>query len=111
MAINERLPEPYEIFDLTDGASVEMRVYGWKQGTMIIVPKGSSIQKEIPAMRVIIDPEHKRLGPAYWDITSKLLQQQLIEIFKTPSLTSYIIKVTKHGIAPVARFEVQMRKG
>lgn len=111
MAVVEKLPEPYEILDMADGASVEMRVYGWKQGTMIIVPKGTSIQKEIPALRVIVGAEHKKLGPNYWDVTSKLLQQQLLAMFTTPSLTSYVFHITKHGVAPAARFEVQLHKG
>ena len=110
MGINEILPGPYEILDLADGASIEMRVYGWKLGKMMITPKGASVQKEIDALRVIIDPAQKKLGPAYWDVTSMLLRQQLLEMFKAPSLTSYLFKITKHGVAPAARFEVNMRK-
>ena len=110
MAIEERLPEPYEILDLPDGGIAEMRVFGWRRGTMDIVDRATGESKTIPALRVIVDPAQKKTGPAYWDVTSKLLQAQLLELFKMPQLTSYVFTVQKHGIAPSARFSVGVVK-
>ncbi len=110
MGIDEKLPEPYEILDLVDGASVQMRVFGWRQGTLEIVKRDTGERKTIRALRIIISGEHKATGPAYWDVTSKLLQVQLEELFKTPNLTAHVFTITKHGVAPSARFSVQVEK-
>ena len=103
-----RLPEPYEILDLADGASESFVPVRYERGTMIIVPRwrGAPPEKEIPVLRIHVLPEHKPFFPHYWDVTSKTAQAQLLPMLMDPRARDYLITVTKHGVAPRARFTV-----
>ena len=103
-----RLPEPYEILDLGDGASEAFVPVKYERGTMIIHPRyrGAPAEKEIPVLRVHVRTEDKAFFPHYWDVTSKTAAAQLLPMLMDPRARDYMITVTKHGVAPRARFTV-----
>lgn len=103
-----RLPEPYEILDLGDGASESFVPVRYERGTMEIRPRyrGAPETKEIPVLRVHVRTEDKPFFPHYWDITSKTAAAQVLPMLMDPRAGDYRITVTKYGVAPRARFTV-----
>jgi len=103
-----RLPGPYEILDLADGASESFIPVKYERGTMVISPRwrGAPAEKEIPMLRVHVRTEDKPFFPHYWDITSKTAQAQLLPMLMDPRARDYLITITKYGVAPRARFTV-----
>lgn len=107
-AENARLPEPYELLDLADGASESFVPVRYERGTMEIRPRwrGAPATKEIPVLRVHVRTEDKPFFPHYWDVTSKTAAAQLLPMLMDPRARDYMITVTKYGVAPRARFTV-----
>ena len=107
-AEDRRLPEPYELLDLGDGASESFVPVRYERGTMLIRPRyrGAPAEKVIPVLRVHVRTEDKPFFPHYWDVTSKTAAAQLMPMLMDPRARDYMITVTKHGVAPRARFTV-----
>ena len=107
--VMRRLPGPYEILDLPDGGSVRIRVVSYERGSVIIHPKyaGAPAEKEIPVLRVHLASGVKPYPPMYWDITSKTLTAQMLPMLMEPGFEKYEFVVTKHGVAPRARFTLE----
>jgi len=105
----KRLPPPFEILDLADGESIEMQIKKWELGLGIIVPRVIGVEKEIRILRVWVDPRYKLTVPYYWDITSGTLQAGLLPYLEKPNFTKLIFKITKYGVAPRARFTLEVR--
>jgi len=106
--VNARLPEPYELLDLGDGASESFVPVKYERGTMEIRPRwrGAPATKEIPVLRIHVRTDDKPFFPHYWDVTSKTAAAQLLPMLMDPRARDYMITVTKHGVAPRARFTV-----
>ena len=104
-----RLPGPYEILDLEDGGVARLKIVSYERGTMIIHPKwvGAPSELEIPALRAHLAPGVKPYPPMYWDITSKTLTAQLLPLLAAAGFEDYEYVITKHGIAPKARFTLE----
>ena len=109
----ESLPElvsPFELFDVKDGEGIEFVPVGYERGRMTIyphyLPPGTA--KVVPVIRIHTEPRWKEIFPHYWDITSKTLQAQLIPHFERPDYRNFKYKVTKHGVAPRARFTLEV---
>ena len=104
-----RLLGPYELLDLDDRGSVRIQIVSSERGTIIIHPKypGAPAEKEIPVLRVHLKPGSKPYPPMYWDITSKTLQAQLWPLLLQAGFENYEYVITKHGIAPRARFTLE----
>jgi hypothetical protein len=112
MSVNERkMPEPYEILELADGQSVELRLVTWERGTMTITPRyeGAAGSKEIPVLRVHVAAGVKPYPPMYYDITSKTLMAQMLPHLSQPNFERFVYRITKHGVAPTARFTLEVR--
>lgn len=109
MSARNRLPGPYELLELQDGESVDLRVRSWQRGTMIIHPKypGAPAEKEIEVLRVHMQEGSKQYPPMYYDITSKTLNAQLLPFLLEPGFEAWSFRVTKHGIGVRARFTLQ----
>ena len=103
------LPEPYEILDLPDGGKVDLDPSYWERGSMIIHPRypGAPREKRIPVMRIHMREGAKAYPPMYYDVTAKTLMAQLNPMFMQRDYQDYTYRVTKHGIAPRARFTVE----
>lgn len=103
---NIPLPGPYELLDLPDGGVLSFTPRGYREGTLQITPKGTTIIKTIDAMRVLVDRADKPLGPTYWDVTSKLLMVDLRAYLDAPNAGRTRLTIKKYGVAPAARFSI-----
>lgn len=106
-----RLPGPYELLDLKDEESLTVRVVSWERGTVIIHPKypGAPAEKEIVVLRLHLAAGVKPYPPMYYDVTSKTLMAQLRPMLMERGFELYQYIITKHGVAPRARFTLERR--
>ena len=104
------LPEPYEIWEIGDGESMEIEVLRYEVGKMIIHPKwpGAPAEKEIRVVRVYVAREKKPYGPDYWDITPTTLIYDLLPKLEAWRLWPAKLKITAAGKAPRKRFTVDV---
>lgn len=109
--MDEQLKElagPYEIFELEDGQSIELRVIRWEIGAIRIqtsdVPQG----KDVKALRLYLTAASKPIGVNWYDITSKTLIAQIYPYLELPGYEAKVFKITKYGVRPKARFMVQV---
>jgi hypothetical protein len=104
----KKLQEPYEIFEMLDGETRELRVKSFELGSIDIktseVPQG----KTITALRVFVPIEFKSVGVNWFDITSKTLTAQLLGYLQQPDFDKRLFVIKKFGVAPKARFTVQV---
>lgn len=109
MAVDDRrLPEPYELLDLPDRGTTSFVPVRYETGTMEISPRyrGAPAKKVISVLRIHVGKEDKPFFPHYWDVTSKTANAQLLPMLMDPRYRDYRITITKHGVAPRARFTV-----
>lgn len=104
-----RLPGPYEILELADRESKDLKVTLWERGTMEIHPRwaGAPATKEIPVLRVHVTAEVKPFPPMYYDITSKTLQAQLMPLLLQTGFDKWTFRVQAFGVAPRKRFSLE----
>jgi inactivated superfamily I helicase len=102
------LLEAAEILELEDGESIRLRVTDWERGELEIQPRDGSARKVVPTLRLRVPPADKPIGPPYWDTTSKTLTQQLLPFLRQPGYAGLIFTITKHGVAPTARFSLSV---
>lgn len=105
----ETLPGPYEILELDDGATLVTRVQKWEVGEVTIHPAAKPEGKIVTALRIHVPEADKEFFPYYWDITSQTLAAQMRPYLEQPhyEVKKYII--TKHGVAPRARFTLAVK--
>lgn len=101
-----RLPEPYEILELADGESVNLRVVEWEEGDIVIHPRypGAPETKVIRALRVYTTIDVKPTLPTYWDITSGTLIAGLRPYLELPDFGTKRYTITAMGVRPTKRF-------
>lgn len=100
------LPGPYEILELGDGESLTVRVERWESGEVTIYPPHARQGKVIQALRIHVGPDQKQFFPYWWDLTSKTLVAQLLPMLEAGTVGTRPVTITKHGVAPRARFTV-----
>ena len=105
----KRLEGPYEIFELVDGETRALRITRWETGTVVIYPVHKPTGKVVTALRVHVPEDAKDFFPYYWDITGKTLVAQMLPYLQRTGYTEKVFVVTKHGIAPKARFTLEVR--
>jgi len=93
-----------EILELTDGQSITLHISRWILGRMTIHPANAPLGKMIRVLRVWVPPAEKPIGPDYWDITSQTLIYQILPYLEARPFRRRTYTITKHGIAPRARF-------
>lgn len=103
------LAGPFEIFELTDGQTYTMRVTSWQTGSVTIYPAHKPTGKVIKALRVGVPKEIKSDFPPYWDITSQRLIAQMQPYLEQPGYRDKVFTITKYGVAPKARFTLEVR--
>jgi len=109
MAELPMLEGPYEIFDMEDGQSMRLDVLSYEEGQMDIKPRrlGGETVVRVRALRVHVKEGTKPFTPMYWDITAQTLIAYLLPFFRERDFERAAYKVTKHGVAPKARFTVE----
>lgn len=105
----EPLPGPYEILELTDGESMTTKIESWKVGEVEIHPAYQPQGKMIKALRIGVPKINKEFFPFYWDVTSQTLLAQLMPFLEAPGYAQKTYTITKHGVAPRARFSLEVK--
>jgi hypothetical protein len=105
----KELAGPYEIFELTDGEVRELRIIRYETGDVTIHPLHTTAPKVVTALRVFVPRETKPVGPDYWDITSKTLVAQMLPYLEAWGYRGKVFVVTKYGVAPRARFTLDVK--
>lgn len=107
----EALPEliGMELLELVDGQAIELRILRWEAGRATIHPGYGDRPKLIRVLRVWVPPADKPVGPDYWDITSQTLMYQMQPYLERVGFQTRIYRITKHGVAPRARFTLEVR--
>jgi len=105
----EKLPGPFEILELDDGETLETKILRWDLGEVTIHPSYKPEGKDILALRIHVPEESKEYFPWYWDITSQTLVAQLIPYLRAPGFENKEYSITKHGVAPRARFSLVVK--
>ena len=97
-----------EILELEDGGTIDLRVTEYEVGEMIIPPRQGPPDKRVRVVRLHVRQEDKPVGPAYWDVTGQTLIEQMLPYLRRPDFRAITFRVTKFGIAPKARFQLQV---
>lgn len=105
----KELKGPYEIFELVDGETRVLQIKDWETGNVTIYPPHKPTGKVINALRVHVPPATKDFFPYYWDITGKTLLAQMVPYLEQRGYQDKRFTITKHGIAPKARFSLEVR--
>ena len=104
----EKLKGPYEILELGDGETLTTRITAWEEGEVEIHPAYKPEGKLVAALRMHVPKEDKEFFPYYWDVTSTTLVAQLKPWLEEPGFERRTYKITKHGVAPRARFTLEV---
>ena len=106
----ELLPSPFEILELADGQSIELKITKWELGETVIHPRwpGAPPERRINCLRVHVPEKFKRLFPHYWDITSKTLIAQLLPYLEGRDFTKKTFRIRAHGVAPKKRYTLEI---
>ena len=100
------LDPPAEILDLADGESVTLRVLRYERGGLFITPRGAPAGRDVEAVRLHVSPEDKPVGAPYWDLTARTTIARLLPVLDQLVSTRRPIRITKHGVAPAARHQI-----
>jgi len=102
--------EPFEFWDMESEETRIFKVLRYEEGSVEIHPRypGAPESKTIRIMRLHLPPGIKNTLPSYWDITSKHLIAGLLPILQAPGLQDKTFTVTKFGVAPSARFSLEV---
>lgn len=100
------IESPYEILELAPGESRDLTVLSAELGRMIINPRYGRPPKEIPVLRLQVDPSDKPVPPHYYDVTGLNLQALLKPFVLAAGYTPRRFTITKVGSGPQARFTV-----
>ncbi len=101
------LAAPAELLDLTNEGQLVTRVVRWEQGPMTIKPPRAPGGVTIQVTRLHVPPEDKPHAPAYWDVTAQTIQPTLAAMLPTV-VGGRWLRIVKHGVAPRARFSVDV---
>jgi len=97
-----------EILELVDGGTITLHPQRWLLGRATIHPGYADRPKVIRALRIWIPRREKPIGPDYWDITSQTLIYQILPYLERPDYRTRTFRITKHGVAPRARFTLEV---
>jgi len=100
------LEAPIELLDLADGESVEFSILRFEKGETRIETRLEPGGKVVPVLRLFVPGVDKPLGAPWWDITSRTLQARLEPVLAQLVASRRRIKITKYGVAPTARHQV-----
>lgn len=103
------LEGPYEILELEDGETLTTKISNWSIGEVEIHPAYKPGGKFIKALRIHVPEADKEFFPFYWDVTSQTLLAQLTPYLEQPGYGQRTYAITKHGVAPKARFSLTVK--
>jgi hypothetical protein len=119
-----------EFLDLAPGASIELRVTGYQDGSTVIhpttvtsrhiaihmvqknlvapPPAGTPISVEIPVLRLFGERLDQPSPASYWDVSSKTLRADLLMRFLGAGGKEVTLRLTANGAAPRKRYSVEV---
>ena len=102
--------EPFEFWDMESEETRVFKVSRYEEGSIEIHPRypGAPESKTVRVLRLFLPPGIKTTLPSYWDMTSKHLIAALLPILKAPGLQDKTFVVQKFGVAPSARFSLEV---
>lgn len=104
-----QLQGPFELLDLQDGESRAFTVVRAERGDLPITPTRTRVTELVPATRLHVRPGDKPAGLAYWDVTSRTLQAQLLGMEQGGGLVGRRVAITASGLGVRKRFTVEVR--
>jgi hypothetical protein len=102
------IQSPYEILELGDGGKIVTPILKWEIGVMTINRRSDKVIKEVQVLRIFIPHEVKPIFPDYYDLTSTTLIAQLLPQLQQPTFVNNVFTITKIGVAPRARFTLEV---
>mgnify|MGYP001609839882 CR=1 FL=1 len=102
------LDSPADLLELHDGQSVEFTPLRFLSGELVIQPRTSPVGKTVPALRIWVSLADKSLGAPYWDITDGTTIARLLPILSEIVSGRRRIRLTMHGVAPIARHQIDV---
>jgi len=102
------LAPPFELLDLPDGGELVTRVTAWDQDRATIKPARAPQGVEVPIVRLHVPPADKPTAPPWWDVTATTLQPALVAALPAVVQGGRWIRIRKQGIAPRARFSLEV---
>ena len=107
-----KIPDPVEFWDMEDGETRTVKVERYVEGWTYIAPRypGAPEKKRVNVLRLHLQPGSKPTLPYYWDITSGHLAVGLRPHLARPDLADLSFTITKFGVAPRARFSLEVSK-
>lgn len=109
MSTEPKLAGPFEILELEDGETLTTKILRWEIGEVTIHPAYQPGGKDIIGLRVHVPEDQKEFFPYYWDITGQTLVAQLVPYLRQPGFDTKTYTITKHGVAPRARFSLAVK--
>lgn len=103
------LPPPIDLLELPDQGVLVTRVERWEEGTSTITPKGAAASKQISVIRIHVPAADKPTVPHYWDITATRLHPALRASLDDVVRDHRWIRIQKFGVAPAARFSLEVK--
>jgi len=99
------LESPYNIVDFETEKIYDFAVTNWTLGRAIIHPRYAfaPAEKEIPMLRLFLNPEKSTIKYPYVDITSKHLISNILPYLQELDFTKYTICVMFTGTGPAKR--------
>jgi hypothetical protein len=94
---------------MTDREVRTLRIAGWQLGYMNIKTSEEPEGKMIKALRIFVPAQTKPIGVSWYDITSQTLIAQLLPFLEQPNFGNKTFVITKYGVAPKARFTVEVK--
>ncbi len=102
------LSHPFELFDLPDGAELVTRVLRFEDTEDTIKPPRAPQGVTVRIVRLHVPPEDKPHVPAYWDLTASRFLPTLVAALPDVVAGKRWIRIRKEGIAPRARFSLEV---
>lgn len=107
----DRMPEPFELLEWSDGQTMDLRIESWSLGKALIHPRDGRPAKEVPVLRVHVPAGDKPTLPGYWDITSKHLIAGLVGYLEAGRVSGRIFRITWHGTGARGRPSLEVIPG
>jgi len=101
------LKEPFEIFDIGDGETVEITVIDVVRGDEVEMTREDGTKFRIAPLRLYLEKPIWEGRFAYIDITSKRLRPTLEPLLGGIPPGKKRLRITKRGVAPRAVFSVE----
>ncbi len=102
------ISSPFEHFDLPSGGELVTRVVSFEEGRATIKPARAPDGVEVAIVRIHVPPEDKPHIPSYWDLTATRLIPTLVAALPAVVAGKRWIRIHKEGIAPRARFSLEV---